>query len=166
MADRTGLEPATSGVTGRHSNQLNYRSAIFAQTLFHGRRLRLNSLSQIWWVMTGSNRRPAACKAAALPAELITQYIFLPKNIKKRKMADRTGLEPATSGVTGRHSNQLNYRSAIFAQTLFHGRRLRLNSLSQIWWVMTGSNRRPAACKAAALPAELITQYIFLPKNI
>ena len=30
---------------------------------------------------------------------------------KIRKMADRTGLEPATSGVTGRHSNQLNYRS-------------------------------------------------------
>ena len=26
VADRTGLEPATSGVTGRHSNQLNYRS--------------------------------------------------------------------------------------------------------------------------------------------
>ena len=29
MADRTGLEPATSGVTGRHSNQLNYQSAAF-----------------------------------------------------------------------------------------------------------------------------------------
>ena len=28
------------------------------------------------------------------------------------KMAERTGLEPATSGVTGQHSNQLNYRSA------------------------------------------------------
>ena len=28
MADRTGLEPATSGVTGRHSNQLNYRSPV------------------------------------------------------------------------------------------------------------------------------------------
>ena len=28
MADRTGLEPATSGVTGRHSDQLNYRSAV------------------------------------------------------------------------------------------------------------------------------------------
>ena len=24
LAGRTGLEPATSGVTGRHSNQLNY----------------------------------------------------------------------------------------------------------------------------------------------
>lgn len=28
FADRTGLEPATSAVTGRHSNQLNYRSLI------------------------------------------------------------------------------------------------------------------------------------------
>ena len=26
MAERTGFEPATSGVTGRHSNLLNYRS--------------------------------------------------------------------------------------------------------------------------------------------
>ena len=26
VADRTGLEPATSAVTGQHSNQLNYRS--------------------------------------------------------------------------------------------------------------------------------------------
>ncbi len=29
MAEWTGLEPATSGVTGRHSNQLNYHSAKF-----------------------------------------------------------------------------------------------------------------------------------------
>ena len=36
MADRTGLEPATSGVTGRHSNQLNYRSATNALTLNGG----------------------------------------------------------------------------------------------------------------------------------
>jgi hypothetical protein len=27
MAERTGLEPATPGVTGRYSNQLNYRSS-------------------------------------------------------------------------------------------------------------------------------------------
>ena len=26
MAERTGLEPATTGVTGRYSNRLNYRS--------------------------------------------------------------------------------------------------------------------------------------------
>ena len=29
------------------------------------------------------------------------------------KLAERTGLEPATSGVTGQHSNQLNYRSTL-----------------------------------------------------
>ena len=28
-----------------------------------------------------------------------------------RKMATRRGLEPLTSAVTGRHSNQLNYRA-------------------------------------------------------
>ncbi|CAM2146500.1 protein of unknown function [Pararobbsia alpina] len=28
MAERTGLEPATPGVTGRYSNQLNYRSKL------------------------------------------------------------------------------------------------------------------------------------------
>ncbi|CAI8748748.1 hypothetical protein EMIT013CA1_180003 [Bacillus sp. IT-13CA1] len=30
MAVRTGLEPATSCVTGRHSNQLNYRTILIA----------------------------------------------------------------------------------------------------------------------------------------
>ncbi len=29
MAERTGLEPATPGVTGRYSNQLNYRSIFY-----------------------------------------------------------------------------------------------------------------------------------------
>ena len=29
MAEWTGLEPATPGVTGRYSNQLNYHSALF-----------------------------------------------------------------------------------------------------------------------------------------
>ena len=57
MAERTGLEPATPGVTGRYSNQLNYRS------VFSYKR---------WWVLQGSNLRPTACKAVALPTELNT----------------------------------------------------------------------------------------------
>jgi hypothetical protein len=36
------------------------------------------------------------------------------------KEADRTGLEPATSAVTGRHSNQLNYRSGIEGAKVYH----------------------------------------------
>ena len=31
-----------------------------------------------------------------------------------RTVAEWTGLEPATSGVTGQHSNRLNYHSAFF----------------------------------------------------
>ena len=36
MADRTGLEPATSAVTGQHSNQLNYRSFFYDVAAFLG----------------------------------------------------------------------------------------------------------------------------------
>jgi hypothetical protein len=32
MAEWTGLEPATPGVTGRYSNQLNYHSALSFET--------------------------------------------------------------------------------------------------------------------------------------
>ena len=32
-------------------------------------------------------------------------------NCQFRPVAERTGLEPATPGLTGRNSNQLNYRS-------------------------------------------------------
>src|SRR5277367_4310023 len=55
MAEWTGLEPATPGVTGRYSNQLNYHSAV-------------------WWVLRGSNPRPSPCKGDALPAELSTLW--------------------------------------------------------------------------------------------
>ena len=33
--------------------------------------------------------------------------------IRLNDLAEWTGLEPATPGVTGRYSNQLNYRSAV-----------------------------------------------------
>ncbi len=58
MAEWTGLEPATPGVTGRYSNQLNYHSDF--------------SKSTTWWVLRGSNPRPSPCKGDALPAELST----------------------------------------------------------------------------------------------
>ena len=57
LAEWTGLEPATPGVTGRYSNQLNYHSYVFRFS---------------WWVLRGSNSRPTPCKGDALPAELST----------------------------------------------------------------------------------------------
>src|ERR1700686_3148347 len=55
LAEWTGLEPATPGVTGRYSNQLNYHSRIY------------------WWVLRGSNSRHSPCKVDALPTELSTR---------------------------------------------------------------------------------------------
>ena len=40
-----------------------------------------------WWRMTGSNRRPSACKADALPAELILHVIGDPYGIRTRVTA-------------------------------------------------------------------------------
>ena len=51
----------------------------------------------------------------------------------KKVMAERTGLEPATPGVTGRYSNQLNYRSA--ATKANAGWRY-----DAIWWVLQDLN--------------------------
>ncbi len=67
MAERTGFEPATPGVTGRYSNQLNYRSVFSLAHLVLER----------WWVLQGSNLRPTACKAVALPTELNTRFVTL-----------------------------------------------------------------------------------------
>ena len=36
-----------------------------------------------------------------------------PSMLEPENMAQRTGLEPATPGVTGRYSNRLNYRCAL-----------------------------------------------------
>jgi hypothetical protein len=71
-----------------------------------------------------------------------------------RRVARVTGLEPATSGVTGRRSNQLSYTR--IGEALQLGRRAfrvkpRLRKFGAVWAV-TDSNRRPSRCKRDALP--------------
>ena len=74
------------------------------------------------------------------------------------KVADRTGLEPATSGVTGQHSNQLNYRS-FGSQTSNKLPYLAIVTFSLIKVVGDDEirTRRHSPCKGDALPTELIT---------
>ncbi len=89
MAQRTGLEPATPGVTGRYSNRLNYRCASAG----------LSSVSRkSWWLMTGSNRRPPACDAGALPAELISRSPCEARNLRIAQHQVNTGIEFFASG--------------------------------------------------------------------
>ena len=61
----------------------------------------------------------------------------------ERRMVGPVGLEPTTPALSRRCSNQLSYGPAQDSR------------LSVGWWSRTGSNRRPSACKADALPTEL-----------
>ena len=80
-----------------------------------------------WWSQAGSNRRPPACKADALPAELWpqafptalfsapprkhTEVLELErKQSDMRKVVGLGGVEPPTSPLSGVRSNLLSYR--------------------------------------------------------
>ena len=67
--------------------------------------------------MTGSNRRPPACKAGALPAELIPHFDLSWNDT----LVGLVGLEPTTPALSTRCSNQLSYRP--FTQGAGSGRR-------------------------------------------
>ena len=88
MAQRTGLEPATPGVTGRYSNRLNYRCVSLDQLRVNPTTVLKHLIDQPWL------------------------FNLKPDESNLENMAQRTGLEPATPGVTGRYSNRLNYRCA------------------------------------------------------
>ena len=80
----------------------------------------------VWWSQTGSNRRPHACKARALPTELWPQtgewrmassewktaiYSLLATPYSRfMKLVGLGGLEPPTSRLSSARSNQLSYK--------------------------------------------------------
>ncbi len=52
------------------------------------------------------------CKSVGLMDKTAHNKKAFPFGKAFKLVAERTGLEPATPGVTGRYSNRLNYRSA------------------------------------------------------
>ena len=84
MAEPTGLEPATSDVTGRRSNQLNYDSAntlpIFdcqlpIECLFTlNRQSEIDNRQCIWWARRDSNPQPLPCKGSRLPLTYVPNF--------------------------------------------------------------------------------------------
>ena len=56
-------------------------------------------------------RRASTAHAARVPVRSATVHLGIRASLFSLELAERTGLEPATPGVTGRYSNQLNYRS-------------------------------------------------------
>ena len=55
FAVRTGLEPATPGVTGRYSNQLNYRTILFSLMRFSQTRLQRYAKNPILQIFLEEN---------------------------------------------------------------------------------------------------------------
>ena len=92
----------------------------------HGRVSRLNEMAASfgkkapgWWSQTGSNRRPHACKARALPAELwpLSQnsqpsrwQIANRSSQSERRMVGLGRFELPTSRLSSARSNQLSYK--------------------------------------------------------
>ena len=81
-----------------------------------GNLVSLRSLSRCWWSQTGSNRRPHACKARALPTELWplprsrARLGACPTCSPEGSMVGPGRLELPTSRLSGVCSNQLSYR--------------------------------------------------------
>ena len=116
-----------------------------------------------WWSQTGSNRRPHACKARALPTELWprrrteyrtrrtrrTQTIRLPFSVFRRpNLVGLGGLEPPTSRLSSARSNQLSYKplSEDRGRSTEHGISVFCCPSSDIWKKERRRGRFPAEC--------------------
>ena len=71
-------------------------------------RAEAGAASEGWWSQTGSNRRPHACKARALPAELWPRN--QKTNARSMKVVGLGRLELPTSRLSSARSNQLSYK--------------------------------------------------------
>ena len=71
------------------------------------------------WLDAGLNRGPNDFQSFALPTELSS--LNQDKSLAERLLiaAILTGLEPATSAVTGRRANQLRYRTLVATKHLY-----------------------------------------------
>jgi hypothetical protein len=66
-----------------------------------------------WWSQTGSNRRPPACKAGALPTELwprSAERLPVSSSGASREVVGLGRLELPTSRLSSARSNQLSYK--------------------------------------------------------
>ncbi len=104
MADRTGLEPATSGVTGRHSNQLNYRSTRFENAHWNEEMADRTGLEPATSGVTGRHSNQLNYRSAYDSSRVHHDKAEHPSisdrsNPSFRAMVGGTGLEPVTPSL-------------------------------------------------------------------
>ena len=99
-ARRSGLHPWKFEGRPRPPSLKLWRAAFVLAPLWLDCQPKLRR-SEGWWSQPGSNRRPQACKASALPTELWPRLTMV---------VGREGVEPSTSRLSGVRSNHLSYR--------------------------------------------------------
>ena len=130
------------------------------EVMFRGRyeRALVDLRSTIWWSQTGSNRRPHACKARALPAEL------WPRNQKTNahsmKVVGLGRLELPTSRLSSARSNQLSYKPLTTRGSLARSNR-RLKRLDAArrspWRVFVREERETKTAKSRQCSSTILT---------
>ena len=117
------------------------------------------SHSSKWWSRTGSNRRPEACKATALPTELRplllvslkrrqrhpSPWLSAPKGAAAIRPLDACGVGPITN-----HSSQSSSCDSKAVESAT-ARRARLRVPKDKWWAWDDSNVRPHPYQGCAL---------------
>ena len=100
------IRPSSRSALTRSTKLIN-RIGKDRNTSMSARHAVKTSRSRLWWSQTGSNRRPHACKARALPTELWPRF----KTRRRPKaVVGLGGLEPPTSRLSSARSNQLSYK--------------------------------------------------------
>jgi hypothetical protein len=79
----------TMSISSRHTND-RARNLLKASRANRGV-LIMDTVRSGWWRQTGSNRRPEACKATALPTELCPQLEIPPFGCAERRCSNHGG---------------------------------------------------------------------------
>src|ERR1700694_5611532 len=124
------LKTAVNRLWSARLRSFELRRARFALRLLRGCATR-SPKGEAWWSQTGSNRRPHACKARALPAELWPLVLRRPARLRpfglrrarfasplrgcatrsrRRSVVGLGRLELPTSRLSSARSNQLSYK--------------------------------------------------------
>ena len=117
---------------------------------------------EAWWSQTGSNRRPHACKARALPAELWPRtrrrmlFVGCERRMRSIKVVGLGRLELPTSRLSSARSNQLSYKPPTRGD-MFARNGLTPDASRSPWRVFVREERETKTAKSRQCSSTILT---------